>query len=589
MRFLLCLLISISFASAFERSPVVKAADRPERVKRIGKGHWFVDFGEATFGTVELTSPDSRGKKVILHMGEALTDDGRVQRNPSGTVRYQQHEVTLRPWTAVRPQLSWQPPEWMKEGFLSLPDGCPEIMPFRYVEIEGAPPSFRAEQVRRISWSVPFKAHASSFESSSPELNAVWKLCKHSVKATSFMGLYVDGDRERKPYEADVLINQLSHYCLDARYDTARLTHEYLLEKPTWPTEWRLQSVILGWHDFLWSGNDRSLRRNFEALKGRAMCERRTTEGLFLGWNDGEPRDIVDWPSNERDDYDMEPGVKTAVTAFHYRSLVLLEKIASHLGRAADAREFAAMAAQTKEAVNARLWDEARGCYVDGLDPETGRVSAHASAHANFFPLALGLVPEDRVSRVTAYVRQRGMACSVYGAQFLLEGLYDAGEAEYALSLLVSRDKRSWLNMSEKVGSTITLEAWDPSLKPNLDWNHAWGTAPANIIARRLMGIEPLEPGFKRFRVQPQTASLEKAKIRMPTPKGAVLLDIRGRDAASWRAKLSVPAGTTTEFHVPFPGEIVAEGTGKASHLTTEGDRKILGLGSGNWTIRMRR
>jgi alpha-L-rhamnosidase len=589
MRFFLCLLLSISLASAFERSPVVKAVDRPERVKRIGKGHWFIDFGEAAFGTVELTSPDSRGKKVTLHLGEALADDGRLQRHPGGTVRYQQHEVTLRPWTAVRPDLNWQPPDWMKEGFLSLPKGCPEMMPFRYVEIEGAPASFSAEQIRRVSWSVPFKEHASSFESSSPELNAVWKLCKHSIKATSFMGLYVDGDRERKPYEADVLINQLSHYCLDARYDTARLTHEYLLEKPTWPTEWRLQSVILGWHDFLWSGDDRSLWRNYEVLKGRAMCERRTKDGLFLGWNDGEPKDIVDWPSNERDDYDMEPGVKTAVTAFHYRSLVLLEKMARHQGKSTEARRFAAMAEQTKQAVNARLWDEARGCYVDGLDPESGKVSSHASAHANFFPLALGLVPEDRMGRVAAHVKQRGMACSVYGAQFLLDALYDAGEAEHALSLMVSRGQRSWLNMSEKVGSTITLEAWDPSLKPNLDWNHAWGTAPSNIIARRLMGIEPLEPGFKRFRVQPQTASLEKARIRMPTSKGPVLLEIRGKDAASWRAKLSIPAGTTAEFHVPFPGEVVTEGVGKPSPLPAQDGRKVLGLKSGNWILRMRK
>jgi alpha-L-rhamnosidase len=285
----------------------------------------------------------------------------------------------------------------------------------------------------------------------------------------------------------------------------------------------------------------------------------------------------------------MEPAVKTAVTAFHYRSLVLLEKMARHQGKSTEARKFAAMAEQTKKAVNEQLWDEARGCYVDGLDPESGKVSSHASAHANFFPLALGLVPEDRVSRVAAYLKQRGMACSVYGAQFLLDGLYDAGEADHALSLLVSRGKRSWLNMSEKVGSTITLEAWDPSLKPNLDWNHAWGAAPSNIIARRLMGIEPLEPGFKKFRVKPQTASLEKARIKMPTPRGPVLLEIRGKEAASWVAKLSVPAWTTAEFHLPFPGEAVTEGAAKPSPLPSEDGRKILRLEPGNWVIRMRK
>ncbi len=587
MRLLFCLVLPISLASAFERSPVVPASDAPERCERIGEGHWFVDFGEAAFGTVEVTSTDEKETKAALHMGEAVSGDGRLNRKPGGTVRYQKHDLTLRARATVRPELSWRPPDWMKEGFLSLPEDCPEVMPFRYVEIEGAPPGFAREQIRRVTWSVPFDEEASAFESSSPELDAVWKLCKHSIKATSFMGLYVDGDRERKPYEADVLINQLSHYCLDARYDTARLTHEYLLEKPTWPTEWRLQSVILAWHDFLWSGEDRSLRKHYAELKGRAMVERRTEEGLFRGWNDGEIKDIVDWPAGERDGYDMKPSVKTVVTAFHYRSLVLLEKIATHLGKDGDAREFATQAKQTKEAVNAMLWDEARGCYIDGLDPKSGKRSNHASAHANFFPLALGLVPDDRVSRVAAFVKQRGMACSVYGSQFLLDGLYEAGEAGHALSLLVSRGQRSWLNMSEKVGSTITLEAWDPALKPNLDWNHAWGAAPSNIIARQLMGIEPLEPGFRRFRVRPQTATLEKARIKMPTPKGPVSLRTSGTEAAGWTADLTVPTGTAAEFHLPFPGEGKVEGAGEPVFLRVERGRQVLGLNPGKWSIRM--
>ncbi|WP_367873273.1 alpha-L-rhamnosidase C-terminal domain-containing protein [Luteolibacter sp. Populi] len=587
MRFLLCLFLPFASILAAERSPVVPTTEAPVLCEKKGEGHWFVDFGTAAFGNVEITA--DANAKVTLHLGEALSAPGKVNRKPGGTVRYQRHELSLRARNATSPPVSWQPPGWMKSGFLDLPKGCKEMMPFRYVEIEGAPPSFAIGQIRRISWAVAFDDKAAVFESSSPELNAVWQLCKHSIKATSFMGLYVDGDRERKPYEADVLINQLSHYCLDANYETARLTHEYLLDKPTWPTEWRLQSVILAWHDSLWSGDDRSLRKHYETLKGRAMIQRRSKEGFFLGWNDGEIKDIVDWPVNERDGYDMKPPVKTVVTAFHYRALVLLEKIATQLGKSGDAKEFATLAEQTRKAVNEQLWDETRGCYVDGWNPESGTPVSHASAHASFFALALGLVPEDRIAKVGTYLRGRGMPCSVYGAQFLLDALYDAGEGGQALSLLVSRERRSWLNMSEKVGSTITLEAWDPSLKPNLDWNHAWGAAPSNIIARRLMGIEPLEPGFKRFQVRPQTASLERARIKFPTPKGPISMEIKGPDASAWEARIIVPPGTAAEFHLPFPGEPATEGATDAVALREEKGRKVLGLRPGAWVIRMRK
>lgn len=588
-RLLICAGFSVVAASAVERAAVVAAREAPVKAEKQADGRWFIDFGKAAFGTVEITMPDVKpGHKVTLHLGEALSGPGKVHREPGGCVRYQKHEVVLSPRAVARPALTWSPPDWLKSGFIKVAQGMPEVMPFRYVELENAPASFSAARIRRVSWSVPFDDKASAFQSSSPELDGVWDLCKHSMKATSFLGLYVDGDRERRPYEADVLINQLSHYCVDAHYQTARLSHEFLLENPTWPTEWRLQSVIIAWNDFLWSGNDRALRRHYATLRGRAMIGRRTADGLFRGWIDGEIKDIVDWPAGERDGYDMKAPVKTAVTAFHYRALVLLEKIAAHLGKTADAREYAALAAATRKAVNERLWDEARGCYVDGLDPEAGTRSDHASAHANFFPLALGLVPDERVARVAAFLKPRGMACSVYGAQFLLEALYQAGEAEHALSLLVSDDKRSWRHMSGKLGSTITLEAWDPEFKPNLDWNHAWGAAPGNIIPRGLMGIEPLEPGFKRFRVKPRTATLERAKLKLPTPKGPVVLEVSGREAPAWRATLVVPAGTTAEFHCPGPGEWVVEngkGIYQAKVLREDGG-KVLGLPPGTWRIR---
>src|SRR3546814_19626828 len=88
-----------------------------------------------------------------------------------------------------------------------------------------------------------------------------------------------------------------------------------------------------------------------------------------------------------------------------------------------------------------------------------------------------------------------------------MDAVYEAGDADYGLSLLTSQEDRSWYNMI-RAGSTITMEAWDNKYKPNQDWNHARGAVPANIITRKLMGVEPLEPGWVVFRVRPQIGSL---------------------------------------------------------------------------------
>src|SRR5664280_366879 len=105
------------------------------------------------------------------------------------------------------------------------------------------------------------------------------------------------------------------------------------------------------------------------------------------------------------------------------------------------------------------------------------------------------------------------MACSVYGSQYLLEALYKAGEDRYALGLLTAVNDRSWWNMIRS-GSTITMEAWDMKYKPNSDWNHAWGAAPANIITRYMWGIQPVEPGFTKAVIKPQLNQLTFSTIK---------------------------------------------------------------------------
>jgi hypothetical protein len=85
------------------------------------------------------------------------------------------------------------------------------------------------------------------------------------------------------------------------------------------------------------------------------------------------------------------------------------------------------------------------------------------------------------------------MVCSVYGAQILLEALFARQEADAALALMTASTLRRWNNMIA-AGATMTMEAWDVSLKSNLDWNHAWGAAPANIVGRDVLGVTPASP-----------------------------------------------------------------------------------------------
>ena len=70
-------------------------------------------------------------------------------------------------------------------------------------------------------------------------------MCRYSIKATTFAGIYVDGDRERVAYEGDAYFSQLGQYYADGNVQIARDTYDRLMKLPTWPTEW---SATHGFH-----------------------------------------------------------------------------------------------------------------------------------------------------------------------------------------------------------------------------------------------------------------------------------------------------------------------------------------------------
>lgn len=124
--------------------------------------------------------------------------------------------------------------------------------------------------------------------------------------------------------------------------------------------------------DWLYRGDDAALHRNCERLHRCLMLDRRRADGLFLGQAEGVPRDIVDWPACERDDHDMTHDVKAVTTAFHAASLAAMAMIARAAGREAEADEFRTLRDATARTMREKLFDDAAGRYVDGLDPATG-------------------------------------------------------------------------------------------------------------------------------------------------------------------------------------------------------------------------
>ena len=596
--------------------PLRKQDVSPQKIFHIEENRTLVDFGKANFGRLKVDLfGNSESDTATIHLGEKLKN-GLIDRKPEGSIRYELFKIALKSgWHSYEILI---PPHYYvskPDRIFRMPEYIGKVMPFRYCEIENYPGQLLTkDKIQQITVFYPFDETASYFHSSDTTLNALWDICKHTVKATSFCGIYVDGDRERFPREADSYINQLSHYGVEREFSLARHTHEFQITYSSQWTEWLMHVVLMAWADFMQTGDPSSMENFYDDLKAKTLIALAREDGLIstrtglvtwdvinsVYWQKTEwqrqkktmPnfRDIVDWPQSgklglnekqgETDDFEFTD-INTVVNAFHYRALFLMSQMAGHLNIKKDEGFFKTQAELVKKSFNKKLLDKKTGIYVDGEG------STHSSLHANMFAVAFGLAPEMNLSQIMDFIRSRGLGCSPYGSLYLLKSLYRSGEAEYALDLLTQQSDRSWARWIYEFGSTITLESWGPEYKPNLDWSHPWGSAPASIIPRKIMGIEPLEPGYRKIRIKPQPSSLEHAEIKLPTIRGDVEISFENITGEKFELKISIPANMQADIYIPkWNKEQVLNLNGKPVEFEeSEGFLVVENIGSGNNTF----
>jgi len=474
----------------------------------------FFDFGRNAYSTLEIELETSFQENIEILVGE-VAENGRI-KHPTNYCTYIQNILqTSIGHQVIKFKIPEYIPAYACNPFMRCPEGPDgEIAPFRYVEVNR---HYGDVTVRRTAWYPDWDDDAADFTCSDPDLKQVWDFCKYSIKAESVFDKYVDGERERMPYEGDAVINQLGHFCNDAHFQIAKNTidHFFAMGEFTWPTEWRLLTPRLVRDYYFYSGDAESVKRWIPLLEEKLLLEYRNSDGLLdqsvyrKRYTANELRDIVDHPVEEQDHYEMG-NVNFVPNSYLYDALKAMFDITGD-------NKYLEIASEFKASVRKHLMHN--GLFVDSIG------STHTAQHTAMFALLYGFCDsQEEIDRHRAIVLSKDMACSVYGAQFLLEACFAGNMSDHGIKLMTSKGQRSWFNMINS-GATTAMESWGDEFKDNQDWTHAWGAAPANIVTRCLCGIRPLAAGFKRFAVDPRPGSLSSFYVRQPTIHGAIELD----------------------------------------------------------------
>ena len=148
------------------------------------------------------------------------------------------------------------------------------------------------------------------------------------------------------------------------------------------------------------------------------------------------------------------------------------------------------------------------------------------------------------------------------GTPFILFALADNGHADTAYRMLMNTKCPSWL-YEVKVGATTIWERWD-GLDENgvcpigddgtdkmISYNHYASGAVGDFFLKRIVGLEAIEAGYKRFKAAPLVGGgLTNARAQVETAYGTAAVEWR-IEGGEFIMNVRVPMGTTCEAKLP--------------------------------------
>jgi alpha-L-rhamnosidase len=238
--------------------------------------------------------------------------------------------------------------------------------------------------------------------------------------------------------------------------------------------------------------------------------------------------------------------------AFFVKDLRVLLFLAKRLGKKEDADRYEKQLALTKAAYvkkfirkDGRMKNQYQGSYVMALahvlekgDPLYGAVAAHFIRN----------------------VKKNGLQTGFFATEHLLPLLCELNESKLAYDVLLSEKCPGWMYQVKR-GATTTWERWDAIQEDGkvneskmsndnmVSFNHYSFGSVGEFYYRYILGIKPLEPGYKKALIKPYVDE------RLLYAKGSYE-SRSGKIVSSWKIEKDK---VIYDFEVAMPAHIELE------------------------------
>ena len=497
---------------------------------------------------------------IILRHGEMLEPDGTVfttnLRSAKATDKYLIKDVEDR----------WIQPHFTYHGF-------------RFVEIEGFKKGAKPTVDTIIGCVISSSSLiVSSFESSDPTLNQLWKNILWT-QIDNLISIPTDCPQrdERMGWMGDAQVfSRSSIYNMDMAAFYTKFNRDirdsqdkkgrfadfvpYPYNRGPLPIRmagspaWADAGIIIPWDVYLNYGDKRIIEQHYEAAKRFVNYIHKKNQKFI--WKKKKGFNYGDWLNSSKFKTDNYPRGKVPkvifATAYFAHSVEIVSKMAQLLGRDTEHNHYSKLAESIREAFVQKFVD------VDGIIEGESQAGYALALNYNILPENLRQKAAEHMIREIENYDGR-ISTGFCTTLKLMTELTRWGHKTIAYELLFSRRFPSWFYMIDQ-GATTMWERWDSWTKEHghqsklmNSFNHYTIGSVVEWMYRIILGInfDEQTPGFKHILIQPQPGRpLTWAKGHYNSIYGNIEVEW-SLDNEDFTLKVKIPPNTTATVHLP--------------------------------------
>lgn len=480
---------------------------QPMSVARVEKNNQSLlyDFGKETFGFIKLHGIKGKGK-INLFYGESKEE----ALSEKGAVTIDRLEIN----ESVK-----------KDSVMELSKA------FRYVNLQ-QDQSVSIDSVSMLYEYADVK-ETGYFNCSDELINQIYDISKYTFRLNT-REFFIDGiKRDRWVWSGDAYQSYLMNYYL--YFDQETVTRTILALRGKDPVTGHINTIMdytfywfIGIYDYyLFTGDEDFIHQFYPRMQTlmEYVLGRRNKNGLL----EGLPGDwiFIDWAAGL-----SKKGEVSFEQLLFARSLETMAICASLVKDKVNAGRYRQLANDLRKKLFSIYWNEQKKALVHSRveGRQTDNVTRYANMFAIFFdyfsPQQKQLVKQsvllnDKIQKIT----------TPYMRFYELEALCAMGEQNFVLKEM----KDYWGGML-KLGATSFWEEYNPAKQGAEHYAmygrefgkslcHAWGASPIYLLGKYYLGVKPLTAGYATYLVEPQLGGLDWMEGKVPTPRGAILVN----------------------------------------------------------------